>query len=415
MPNVDTRSFTRSKDSLPQNMNTSKWMDVFRKSLSYSCCFCILVLIFLTGGIVLASRMSWFLSSPTSFNQDLSENLLKMKYNEVVYAGTHNSYAVVGTILAANQFESIQKSLDSGIRALMLDVHFLDDTKLSIALCHADCSLGAVGVEETFDTIATFLEKHPVNIITIIWESTCEDEDDCTALKHMLYNSVEQSRLSKFLFTPTPENIWPTLQAMVQKNQKIVHFFDRGPFERPWDLKMWDWVIETPYDNKDKSDLDGVCTFNRGTPNNSEKLFLNNHFSLRGLVPVPASTLEYNINPYMYDRIIRCQRELGKTTTNFIVVDHWSYSNVIKTAACLNGEINEEFCQSEDRARILATVAISLIGGSIGLLVTYGLVRLYRKLSNGDESVPVALKVEALPLLHAVSMASDLNYKENAN
>ena len=330
----------------------------------------------------------------------------------MAYATTHNSYAVVGIITAANHFKSIQKSLEQGVRALMLDVHFSDDTNSKIALCHADCSAGAVEVGEVFDTIATFLGKYPANVITIIWETTCTGDEECTSLKHMLYTVVGRSRLANLLYAPehleSPNllNSWPTLREMVDSNQTVVQFFDRGPFERPWDLKMWDHVIETPYDNKDKDDLGAECTFNRGTPDKPGKLFLNNHFTLRGLVPVPATTVGYNTNPYMYDRIRRCEQELGKTTTNFIAVDHWWYSDVVKTAACLNGEDAVQTCQATDTWRTLSAVAIPLIGGFVGILVAYIGVELYNRLSTQKPPIADPIKIEAYPLLRGVSMSS---------
>lgn len=388
-------------------MNTPTCMSVFRKFISYSCLFCVLLLTFLIGGIVLASNASWFWSSSTTSNQSLSENLLAMKYNQVVYATTHNSYAVVGIIAAANQFGSIQKSLEQGVRALMLDVHFSDETKSKIALCHADCRAGTVDVEETFDTIATFLDNYPVNVITIIWETTCTDDEDCTSLKHMLYDVIGYSRLANMLYAPEHRGgPWPTLREMVHNNEKIVQFFDRGPFDRPWDLHMRQHVIETPFDNKNKNDLDAACRFGRGTPDNPEKLFLNNHFTLMGLIPVPATTVSYNTNPYMYDRIIRCQQEVGKITTNFVAVDHWSYSDVIKTVACLNREDNVQTCQSADMGRTLSTATISFIGGCIGILALYGFVGLCRILSTQKSLGAVPIKVETYPLLRDVSMDS---------
>ena len=367
-----------------------------------SSCVCwAIYLIFLIGGIVLSSRVSWAGSSSTN----LSEKLLAMDYNNVVFATTHNSYAVFGIIGAANQFKSIQKSLEQGVRSLMLDVHFSDDTKSNIALCHVDCKAGYVEVDEPLETIANFLDKYPLNVITIIWETVCTNDIDCMSLKHKLYDVIEHSRLANMLYAPEhSESPWYTLGEMVHKNEKIVQFSETGPFEQPWDLNMWDYVIETPYNNKGKDDLDAKCTFNRGTPDKPGKLFLNNHFTSMGLIPIPSLTMIYNTDPYMYDRIIRCQQELGKHTTNFVAVDHWSYSDVIKTVACLNGEANVQTCQSGDMDRNLRTIAIFLIGGCIGILVLYSGMEIYHILTNTKPHVAGPIKIESQPLLRGVSM-----------
>ena len=112
----------------------------------------------------------------------------------------------------------------------------------------------------------------------------------------------------------------------------------------------------------------------------------------------------YNTDPYMYDRIIRCQQELGKHTTNFVAVDHWSYSDVIKTVACLNGEANVQTCQSGDMDRNLRTIAIFLIGGCIGILVLYSGMEIYHILTNTKPHVAGPIKIESQPLLRGVSM-----------
>ena len=322
-----------------------------------------------------------------------------MKYNQVVFPTTHNSYALLGEVTAGNQFASIQTSLNQGVRALMLDVHWSSEDKSNVCLCHDNCRQGSVQIDEILDTVATFLDNHPVNVITIIWEIICtKDQEDCDAIKHMVYNIIEQSKLASMLYvpknaslgdglTPADANLssvfaWPLLQEMVDSNEKIVLFFDKGSFDRPSHLKLWDHVIETPFENKDKNDLDAECKFHRGSPDAPGKMLLNNHFTRLGLLPLSAALIEYNVNPYMYNRMLRCQHELGKPITNFIVVDHWWYSSVINTAACFNGEHEVQTCESLDIVRIRSMVMVSILGGGIGILTMYGCLRLYRRLCS---------------------------------
>lgn len=406
-------SDTTPTEPITDETKASTYTSMVWKFSRYGYWFCMSLVVFLIGGISLTSQASWFWTSQTTSNPYLSETLLAMRYNKVVYPTSHNSYAVVGTIAAANQFETIQVSLENGVRALMLDLHFTDDSKSKIALCHADCRAGSVEVEAVFDTIATFLESYPANIVTLIWETACTGDEECASLKHMLYTVEENSRLANLLYAPeNPGNPWLTLQQMVLNNEKVVQFFDQGPFERRWDLPMWQNMIETTFDNKDKSDLDAACKFGRGISDNPEGLFLQNVFTLMGLVPSPAATVAYNTNPYMYNRVIRCQIELGKATTNFIAVDHWSYSDVVKTAACLNGEYSAQTCQTEDTGKTLSTIAISLIGGCTAFLVAYGLVLLYSRVSK--QKPPVVddpTELDVYPLLRGVSMASIDDFK----
>ena len=345
----------------------------------------ILILVCWGGGILLASKVFSLASLYSYIDPYLSEKLLAMRYNQVVFATSHNSYAVFGTVTGGNQFASIQASLNQGVRALMLDVHWSDETKSNVSLCHVDCKQGSIEIDEIFDILVTFLYNHPVNVVTIIWETMCsKEQSDCDAIKLKVYDIIEQSKLANMLYVPETGLgdgfAWPLIQEMIDKNQKIVLFFDKGSFDRPSHIKLWDHVIETPFDNNDKNDLDAKCIFNRGSPDEPQKMLLNNHFTRLGLIPFSAALMEYNANPYMYDRINRCQYELGKPTTNFIVVDHWFYSSVINTAACFNGQHEVQTCESLDIGRILSMFMVSFLGGSIGSLVVYGCLTLYRRL-----------------------------------
>lgn len=367
-------------------------------------CFCVALLVASAVGVVVASKVFSMVSPLAPARPYLTEKLLGTKYNNVVFATTHNSYAVFGQFSAANHFGSIQNSLDQGVRALMLDVHWSDHTSDGIAICHSRCSQGSVRVDEILGLIATFLDNHPVNVITIMWEIVCsKQQEDCDALKHAVYRIIERSQLADMLYVPTnaspadgltPTRValgdrWPTLQKMVDNNERIVMFFDKSSdkssFDRPSHLELWDHVIETSYSNNDHNALDAECKFHRGSPDNPGKMLLNNHFTHLGLLPVSLITMGYNTNPYMYNRMVRCQHELGKPITNFISVDHWWYSDVVNTAACLNGEHDAETCKSGNTVRTVFKVAISIMGGGIGILAIHVCLKLYRRLSNTGE------------------------------
>ena len=338
------------------------------------------------GGIVLASKVFSLASLYSYVDPYLSEKLLAMRYDQVSFATTHNSYAELGKLTAGNQFASIQASLNQGVRALMLDVHWSDNTNSNVSLCHDDCKQGSIEIDEILEIIVTFLDDHPVNVVTIIWEIICtKEQTDCDAIKHEVYNIIEQSKLANMLYVPKTSSLgagfaWPFLQEMIDNNEKIVLFFDKGSFDRPSHLNLWDHVIETPFDNNDMNDLDATCKFHRGTPNEPEKMLLNNHFTRLGLIPFSTALVEYNANPYMYNRMVRCQDELGKPITNFIVVDHWYFSSVINTVACLNSQHEVQTCESLDIVRILSMFLVSFMGGMGGILVVYGLLTLYRRL-----------------------------------
>jgi hypothetical protein len=376
------------EDDIQSESNTPKCTTVFRELIRESWCFCLALIIFLLGGTILASTTPW-IGAVAAGNPNLSDKLLAKNYSDVAFATTHNSFAIFGSVVQGNQFKSIEQSLELGVRALMLDVHFSDDTKTQVLLCHNDCGQGSVKVDTVFDTIATFIDKYPKNVISLLWQVECdggEDGDDCLKLKQLLYTVVEQSRLADMLYTP--KSHWETLGEMIGRNEKIVQFSESGPFGRPWDLNLWEYVVETPWDNPGQAGLDATCEFGRGASGSSNKMFLNNHFTALGSIPTPLITIGYNTNPYMYERVIRCQNELGKATTNFLAVDHWWYSGVIATVSCLNNEEDLQTCESVDTWRAISIAAISILGGAVAILAIYFIVRIYRKISNQTPTHP---------------------------
>lgn len=331
---------------------------------------------------------------------NMSEDMLRIRYNKAVYASTHNSYAIFPTVKAANQWEGIYESLAYGVRALMLDVHFRDNTKSSVALCHGPCEAGSVEINEVFNEIADFLVRYPTNVITIIWETPFGlTEADQLLIRNLLYSIIENSRLAHMLYEhPGVHATWPKLGEMVDTGKKLVQFFDRGPFNRPWDLNMWTYVIETPYDNKKTKDLNAQCVFNRGQPDTDEKLFLNNHFTLQGLVS-PTATSAYNYNPYLYNRIIRCEQELNKKT-NFVCVDHWHASDVARAVYCLSttNQTIQEMCQQKNEYDTMRIVGITLIAVMGFCLCLFGCEQVRRKRSKYMKMMAVQPLPQLTPL-----------------
>lgn len=356
-------------------------------SYHFSCVYLvILLMLFVFSTVFLLVVLDQIIGYVNIKDQRLDMMPLKLKYNMVSYATTHNSYAVLSDgIIASNQRIGIAQSLKSGIRALMLDLHFTDNSNSSIALCHGDCSIGSVNIELVLEIIANFLDEYPQNIITILWETTCKV--NCKELKHMLYSMVEKSRLTKTLYVPSSiSTTWPTLGEMVQDNTKIVQFFDNPPHDIGWDIPMWENIVDTPYDNKNKNNLDTICTFSRGSPSNS--LFLINHFTLLGL-SLPILTTSYNNNPYLYNRITRCMRELDKFP-NFIAVDFFSFSDVIKTVNCMNSNTDtvKRSCSHVQQAQSFVIGGVSILLISVLGMISCCVYSYYTSDSDEYEVIP---------------------------
>lgn len=190
---------------------------------------------------------------------------------------------------------------------------------------------------------------------------------DSSSLKDSLY----QPYLVEGDTGPIPGG-WKTIKDMLETRSRVVQFFDKGPYTKKWEIALWENVVETTDVNEQIKQLDAACTFERGQPDNAYKLLLNNHYTVMGKSKLSVSDA-YNYNPYLYDRLLRCETELGKKTS-FVVVDHWHESDVIKTIYCMNTEDEnmKEMCLRENDFNTLQMISIIIDGGAFLLLVMYG-------------------------------------------
>jgi hypothetical protein len=157
-------------------------------------------------------------NEPTSASCEGLAALCGRHLNEVVFAGTHNSYAASaqpGWHFASQRY-GISRQLEAGVRALLLDVHFgvydqdtgrvrtdlsaegSDRNKVAkqvparalrladrlagrvgvgrltgtpeLYLCHTLCELGADPLNRELKAIASFLAEHPDEVLIVIVE-----------------------------------------------------------------------------------------------------------------------------------------------------------------------------------------------------------------------------------------------------
>ena len=221
-------------------------------------------------------------------------------------------------------------------------------------LCHVECSLGMLKLEEGLRRIQIFLQQHEHEVVTLIFENMPLDGD--LILEEQLEHALTTAGLAPLLYIPTSSEIsadsssllWPTLGEMITRGQRLVIMSDRravGPI-LPWYLYMWDIAVETPYSFFVKSDLERMeeegagggqvvvesCGYNRGREGNS--LYIVNHFITN---PVANAFLAETIN---YDSLLRRARacaDLQNRTVNFLTVDFWSASDLMVAVAMLNG------------------------------------------------------------------------------
>lgn len=250
--------------------------------------------------------------------------LCDRRYDEVVYAATHNSYSARDagfSPLVANQQRTVAVQLQEGIRALLLDVTIHEG---ETALCHGPCSFGKTPHIEVLADIAAFLADNPREIVTILYEDSASPaaiEADYVALG--LVDKV-------FVYEGGP---FPTLAEMIAADTRLVVTAENGGPPPPWFHHLWDVAWDTPYSYKSADEFS--CAPNRGDPDNP--LFLVNHWVNNELdLPSEMNAKAVNTFEVLHARALECMQASGDLP-NFIAVDFYEQGDLLAVVDALNG------------------------------------------------------------------------------
>ncbi|MCW5893138.1 MAG: hypothetical protein KIT14_21700 [bacterium] len=246
--------------------------------------------------------------------------LCDRRYDQVAYATTHNAMSNADEgWLGPNQRRGIGRQLEDGIRGLMLDTHY--DGGVA-HLCHAFCQLGKETLVSGLFKIRRYLDLHPQEVVTIIFEAYVSEADTAAAFA--------AAGLLPALHVQPAAAPWPTLRQLIDAETRLVVFTDvRGAL--PWHHYVWDYASETPYSFETPAQLS--CAPNRGNP--SRPLFILNHF-LTQILGSPQLAEQINHNPLFIDRARACQTARNRLP-NFVTVDFHDIGDVFAVTATLNG------------------------------------------------------------------------------
>ncbi|CAH9053844.1 unnamed protein product [Cuscuta epithymum] len=255
-----------------------------------------------------------------------------LPFNKYSWLTTHNSFARSGAksatgsdiISPKNQNDSITDQLKNGVRGLMLDMYDFNGT---IWLCHSyggNCYNvtsfePAIGV---LKEINTFLGENPSEIITIFIE-------DYVTSPQGLKKVFNESGLSKYWFpvSQMPKNggDWPTVDDMVNKNQRLVVFTSKRNKEATDGIAYeWTYVVENQYGTEGM--VAGSC------PNRAESSPMNNAKSslvLQNYFPTNPDEAYSCVNNSagLISMMDTCYKAAGQRWPNFIAVDFYKESD----------------------------------------------------------------------------------------
>ena len=168
-----------------------------------------------------------------------SASLCLKTYNDVAYLTTHNAFnSDEDGFLFPNQTYNIASQLNAGVRGLMIDVydHFGTPTAY-----HTVFALGTIPFSDLLNDIKSFLDNNSNEIITIILE--------CYITANDIEDEINQAGLSNYLYTHNSHTGWPTLQNMINNNNRLVIFTDVNDASNSqlWYHYVWDYAVETHY------------------------------------------------------------------------------------------------------------------------------------------------------------------------
>ncbi|MDB4936875.1 MAG: putative integral rane protein [Labilithrix sp.] len=274
---------------------------------------------------------------PATCNGDAA--LCTRTYDRVVVPMTHNAMSDADEgWTPPNQTHGIARQLADGVRGMMLDLHYYDveaeanatghiDDKSAVDqvyLCHGVCALGRTRLLDGLCTITTFLDEHPGEVFSIIFENDVADADTDEVLR--------ASGLADYAYTHPKGAPWPTLRELVDTGKRLVVFLEQNGgspayLHRGYTDEMWD----TPYSFMNASEF--TCALGRGAKANT--LFLVNHWLGRPFADI-ALAREVNTAQVLGDRVAQCTTDAGRAPT-FVSVDFYDVGDLFGVVRKANG------------------------------------------------------------------------------
>ena len=290
--------------------------------------------------------------------------------NEVIFAGTHNSFAAAEEPgwYFANQTYPIARQLQSGIRAFLIDIHYgvydpatgrvrtdltaegsdrnkvaqqLPASALRVAdrvaggvglgtlkgkaepyLCHTLCELGAEPLDQELDVIATFLREHPDQVLVVIVEDYVPPAT--------IEQSFDSAGLTRYVATLKLHKSLPTLGGLIKSGHRLLVFAEVKGGSPPWYLPAFAFIQDTPLGALHPGQLS--CARYRG--DEDSPILLINHW-IPPFPPSPTINAQIGRAAFLRARILRCTRE-RHISGAIVAVDFYQRTSVIEVAQELN-------------------------------------------------------------------------------
>jgi hypothetical protein len=292
-------------------------------------------------------------------------------FDQVALPASHNSMSAAdepGWFLA-EQPTGIVKSLDDGIRALLVDTWYGQATPSGAAVtadksmsaaeaelkatfgpeivasvrrtidrirrekgvgpvepyfCHTVCEIGATRMAPVMQGIRKWMDNHPREVLVIFIQDTVTPADTAAVFK--------QAGLDAMAYTHPVGSAWPTLGQMIDSNKRLVVLMENtgGGSDYPWLMQGFDQVQDTPYTFNTPADFS--CELNRGTP--QSQLFAINHW-LASFAHLVTNAEKVNAYPVLSKRVKECQPQRDMVP-NLIAVNWYDRGDLFRVVDEVN-------------------------------------------------------------------------------
>jgi hypothetical protein len=295
------------------------------------------------------------------------EVLCDRRLDEVVFASTHNSMGAAESPgwFFAEHLHPIDRQLEAGIRALLIDVYYgyptargvrtdpslvvetlepiwgpatleaatrLADTigpippgaRPGLYLCHGFCELGATPFESVMRDLRAFLRQNPGEVVILVLQDYVSP--------FAVQDAMVRTGLIDYVATLTWGEPLPTLRQLVETDRRLLVFSEnvKDAPAPPWYHDAFTWVQDTPFHFRSVAEFS--CEPFRGTP--ESPLFLVNHW-ISDFPPSTRDALPANSEAVLRDRFEQCWRERGRMP-NIISVNFSEIGDLHKVVEALN-------------------------------------------------------------------------------
>ncbi|KAL7697939.1 hypothetical protein NQL31_005178 [Lotmaria passim] len=196
-----------------------------------------------------------------------------LRANQIIWACAHNAHSSLeDNFVLPNHYYNITHQLSAGVRSFMVDVWY-DKINASVSdeedvyVCHSLCLMGRRPWRQLAREFKEFLDRYPQQVIMIIFEQYVNSStlgkisDEVGLTKYVWYSDQVAPNFN-------PHYRWPTLQHMIDSNQRAMMFNDATAasnisVNRPeWLYYAFDFQYENYYETSSVNEW--VCDIHRG-------------------------------------------------------------------------------------------------------------------------------------------------------